>query len=99
MYARATTIQLRPGMTDRMSAIFQDDVVPAAQQQPGFRGGLLLTDRDSGKVIAISLWETEADLAAGEASGYYQAQMAKLAGVGFFAGPPVRETYQVAVQV
>jgi hypothetical protein len=86
-------------MADRMSAIFQETVVPAAQEQPGFRGGLLLTDGDTGKAIAISLWETENDLAASETNGYYQAQMAKLAGVGFFAGPPDRQTYQVSVQV
>jgi heme-degrading monooxygenase HmoA len=96
MHARVTTIQLQPGMADRMSAIFEDSVVPAAKEQ---RGGLLLTDRNTGKAVAISLWDTEADLAASETSGYYQAQMAKLAGVGFFAGPPVRETYQVSVQV
>jgi heme-degrading monooxygenase HmoA len=99
MHARMTTIQLQPGMADRMSAIFEDSVLPVAKEQRGFKGGLLLTDRNTGKAVAISLWETEADVAASESSGYYQAQMAKLAGVGFFAGPPVRETYQVSVQV
>jgi heme-degrading monooxygenase HmoA len=99
MHARVTTIQLQPGMTEKLTAIFQGAVVPAAKEQQGFKGGQLLTDRNTGKAVAVSLWETEADLAASEASGYYQAQMAKLAGVGFFAGPPVRETYQVSVQV
>jgi hypothetical protein len=44
------------------------------------------------------LWETEADMAASEASGgYYQVQIAR--GAHFFAAPPVRETYQVNIQV
>ena len=99
MHARVTTIHLQPGMLDRTSALFRDDVVPAAKEQQGFKGGLLLTDRSTGRAIAISLWDTEEALVASESSGYYQAQIDKLAGVGFLAGPPDRESYEVSVQV
>jgi heme-degrading monooxygenase HmoA len=99
MHARVVTIQFQPGMTDRAIAIFHESVVPAAREQEGFTGGLLLTDRITGKAVAISLWETEADLTAGETGGYYPAQIIRFAGVGIFAGPPVRETYEVSVQV
>jgi heme-degrading monooxygenase HmoA len=99
MQARVTTIQLQPGMIDKTIAVFGDFVIPAAKQQPGFKGGMLLTDRDAGRVIAISLWDTEEELMASENSGYYQAQMDKLAGVGFVAGPPAKESYNVSLQV
>lgn len=98
MHARVVTVQLQPGTTDRAIAIFEESVVPAATEQQGFNGTLLLTDRATGKAVSITMWETEADLTASEASGYYQAQIVKFAGVGIFAGPPVRETYEVSVQ-
>jgi heme-degrading monooxygenase HmoA len=99
MLARLTTIQLQPGMTDRLETIFNESVLPAAKQQRGFGGGLLLAEPGSGKAVLVSLWESEADLHAGENSGYYVEQISKLAGVGLFAGPPTRETYEVKVRV
>jgi heme-degrading monooxygenase HmoA len=77
--------------------IYRDSVVPAAKQQKGFKGALLLTDPNTGKGISIALWETEADMQAGEASGYFQEQIAKFAAV--FAAPPVTEHYEVSLQV
>ncbi len=99
MHARVTTIQLQPGMTDRLEAIFNESVLPAARTQHGFKGGLLLAEPGTGKAVLVSLWESEADLRAGESSGYYVEQISKLAGVGLFAGPPARETFEVMVQV
>jgi heme-degrading monooxygenase HmoA len=81
---------------DEAIAIYRDSVVPAAQQQKGSNGALLLTDPNTGKGLSISFWETEADMQAGEASGYYQEQLAKFKGI--FTAPPVREQYEVSVQ-
>jgi heme-degrading monooxygenase HmoA len=75
---------------------YRDSIVPAAKQQQGFTSALLLTDSRSGKGISVTLWETEADQVASEASGYFQEQIAKLGGV--IAGPPVREAYEVSVR-
>ena len=97
MHARAVTVQIQPGKIDEAIAIYRDSVMPAAKQQKGFKGAWLLTDRNTGKGLSVTLWETEADLTAGEASGYYQEQIAKFGGV--FAMPPVREHYEVSVQV
>ena len=47
------------------------------------------------KGIAITLWETEADLQTSE-SGYYQEQLVKASHL--LAGSSVRERYEVAVQ-
>lgn len=96
MHARVTTVQIRPGMLDEAIAVYQDSVAPAAQQQPGCRGIYLLTDRDSGKGISITFWDSEADMTAGESSGYYQEQLGKFKDI--FAGPPQREAFRVSVQ-
>ena len=44
MFARHVTVQLQPGKADEATAIFQDSVVPALQQQEGFKGAFLLID-------------------------------------------------------
>ena len=97
MNARVVTFQLHPGKTEEAVRIYRDSIIPAAKQQSGFKGARLLTDSHTGKGISISLWETEADLKAGETSGYYQAQIAKVAHV--LATPVLREAYEVVLQV
>ena len=82
---------------DEAISLYRDSVVPAAKQQKGFKGLYLLTltDRSAGKGISITLWETEADMIAGENSGYYQQQLAKFKDV--FGAPPAREASEVSV--
>ena len=49
----------------------------------------------SGKALAISVWETEADMLAGESgSGYYQEQIAKFGSL--IAGPPALDHYELS---
>lgn len=96
MYARMTTMQPRPGMADEAAKIFRESVIPAAQKQKGFRGALLLEDPASGKGTSITLWETEADLKAGEESGYFKEQIAKFGPL--MAGPPAREVLVVTAE-
>jgi len=98
MYARVTLAQLQPGKVGELLQFLRDNVVPAAQAQQGFKGLLLLTDDNTNKGIALALWETEADMVASEASdGNYTVQLAR--GARFFAAPPVREAYQVSINV
>jgi quinol monooxygenase YgiN len=96
MYARVTTLQLQPGKLDEFLRFFQDSIAPAAAAQPGFSGITLMTDARLGKVVAFGLWDTEADLLASERA-YYQAKLGEVSGL--LAGPPLREAYEVSVQV
>ena len=95
MNARVTIVQIVPGKLDEAVGLYRDSVVPAAKQQKGCKGLYLLTDCNTGRGISITLWETEADMTAGENSGYYQQQLAKFKDV--FSAPPVREAYEVSV--
>lgn len=96
MYARVVYTQVQPGQTDEAIRIYRESVTPVARQQKGYRGGILLTDRGTGKGISISFWESDALMTAGEMSGYLQQQIAKFTGV--IAGPPTRETFEVSFQ-
>jgi heme-degrading monooxygenase HmoA len=96
MYARVTFAQIQPEKTDELTQFIRDNVLPAARQSHGFRGLQIMIDRAAGKGIAIAMWETEADMAASEASGgYYREQLAR--GAHFFTAPPVWEAYEVTI--
>src|SRR6266849_2426693 len=93
MYARVTRVQFHPGMGDEVTQYVRDSVVPAAKQAKGFGGIQVFTDSATNTGIAITFWNTEADMAAGESSSGYYAQA--LAGAAkFFSAQPVRETYE-----
>ncbi len=96
MKARVVTVNALPGKLNEMTAIYKDSVLPAGKQQKGFKGALLLTDADGNKGISITLWDTEADMNAGESSGYYQEQISKMKPL--MSGPPVLEHCDVSVQ-
>ena len=97
MFARLTIVQVKTDKMDETIKLFEDSVVPAAKLQKGFQGAYLLTDRNTGKAISCTLWDSEEDAVATEQSGYYQEQIDKLK--EFLTAPPIREGYEVAVQV
>jgi len=96
MYARFTIVQVKPDKIDETIKIYKESVVPGAKAQKGYQGIYLFTDRSTGKGYSISLWDSEADAVANEQSGYYKEQVNKF--IEYFAGPPVQEGYEVAVQ-
>ena len=59
MYARSTTIEAQPSSIDDGIAYVRDEVMPALQAMDGYVGLSLLVDRESGRCIATSAWETE----------------------------------------
>lgn len=59
VYARSTTIQAQPSSIDDGIAYVRDEVMPALKAMDGYVGLSLLVDRESGRCIATSAWETE----------------------------------------
>ena len=51
---------------DRVTRLAREQL-PVVRDLPGFRGFYLLTDRDSGRLVTISLWDTKEQMRAGEA--------------------------------
>ena len=59
MYARTTTLRGNPQAVDDLVATVRDEVMPRLMQLEGCVGLSLLVDRDAGRAIATSAWETE----------------------------------------
>ncbi len=96
MYARTMRAQLQPGRVDELLRVWRDDVLPAARQQPGFRGATLLVDHTERTGISITRWDSLEELEAGEANGFLQAQVAKLA--PYLTSAPERHVYEIALE-
>lgn len=96
MHVRVVSAPLKPDAIPEGVAVFENSVAPAMKEQPGFVGAMLLVNETENKFISFSQWETEADMQASEASGYLQAQMAKIATM--LAAPPANEHFELAAQ-
>lgn len=66
MFARVSTYQGDPAQIDAGLARVREDIIPRVQQLDGFKGLQYLVDRESGKSLSITLWETEDALHASE---------------------------------
>jgi heme-degrading monooxygenase HmoA len=59
MYARSTTVQGRPQNIDDGIAYVRDQVMPMVEQMDGCVGLSMLADRESGRCIVTTAWETQ----------------------------------------
>jgi len=96
MFARVVTGKIKIESNDEAIAIYKDSLIPAAREQKGFKSAQLFTNPKTGEYIAITVWETEEDMVAGDISGYLQEQLGKFA--AHFAEPPIIEQYEYSVQ-
>jgi heme-degrading monooxygenase HmoA len=66
MFARVVTTDVFPNGMESVIRVV-DEQLPDARQQPGFTGFYLLADREAGKLMTISLWDSREDILAVEA--------------------------------
>jgi heme-degrading monooxygenase HmoA len=59
VYARSTSIQAQPSSIDAGIAHVRDEIMPAVQAMDGCVGISLLADRESGRCIVTTSWDSE----------------------------------------
>src|SRR5215208_7061598 len=64
MYVRLTTILGSPAKMDDAKGHTQEQTLPQLQKMDGFKGFVALGDRNSGKLVGVSFWESEEALRA-----------------------------------
>lgn len=96
MHARMFTYQVNPEkMEERIR--YGREILPHTRARAGFRGLLLLVDRQTNRNIAVQLWDSEADLRASAADDAYAALLPHHPARGFADGPVRVEEFEVAV--
>jgi len=96
VFARVNRFQGPPERIDDAIRDVEDRVLPQVKQMEGVRGFLLLVDRESGKSLGISLWESEEAAARSEeAASRLRTESATRAGGELVSV----ERYEVAVDV
>ncbi len=66
MFARVSTFEGPPEQMDEALRHVREQVLPQIQQQDGFKGLIALGDRQNGKILGITLWESEQAMQASE---------------------------------
>jgi heme-degrading monooxygenase HmoA len=66
MLARVTALEGDPEQVDDLTRFAGERVLPELKELDGFNGALGLADRQSGKVLAVTFWESEQAMQASE---------------------------------
>src|ERR671911_1237829 len=69
MHARMTTMEGSSERLDEGLREIKEDVLPQLQQQDGFKGFVVFDNRQNGKLVGFSLWESEQAMQASEEVG------------------------------
>ena len=62
MYVRAATVSIRPGKMQEVIDLYNDSLIPADKALKGWQGSYLMTDAGNGKILSITVWESEAEM-------------------------------------
>ena len=98
MFARLVLAQVGSDRIGEMITIWKEKDVPLFRMESvkGYRGAHLLTDRKTGKIISITLWDSEEDAIADQQSKLHQKQGDMYRDL--LIGEPVRQRYEVSAQ-
>jgi heme-degrading monooxygenase HmoA len=66
VYARVSTLEGSPEQIDEGLRYLREEILPTGKDDPGFKGLIALADRNSGKTLSITLWESEQEMRATE---------------------------------
>lgn len=98
MYARTTLLEidtLRVSVDDAL-ARFNEAVLPALREQPGFSGVYVLTTPE-GRAMLISFWDSAEQAEAGSDARWYSGTLEQF--MTLFRAPPGSERYEVRVAI
>jgi heme-degrading monooxygenase HmoA len=96
MFARVTSGELSPDDVEKFVAMVRDQVIPRAEKLGGFKGGYWLADRESGRVMGITMFESEEALRASQSQAdRIREEASRQAGLSV----PSFATYEVVASV
>ena len=97
MHVSLTTFQISPEKIDEFMEEVRLNGRPVLSQLKGLQRALTLADRAAGKIVAVGIWDTEADAMASRNNPNITEEVGRLSKLA--AGPPVRELFEASIEV
>ena len=95
MHARTTRLQLDPARIDDAVRRLEEEDIPRWKELDGFKGFTLFADRESGRVLGTSYWESAQAMNASEDA--VRPSRERAAQTGGASESPIVERYEVLV--
>ena len=96
MFARLVSAQVDTDKFNEGISIWKERDMPLMESVKGYRGAYLLTNRKTGKVTSMTIWDSEEDAIADEKSPLHQEQVDMYKDL--LIGEPIVQYYEVSVQ-
>ena len=97
MFARHVTTEVYRDKIEEALKIYEESVIPVGKAQEGYRGIYLLANKETGKIVSISFWDSKEHAIANENSGYFLEQVEKFNGI--LISPPIKEEFDVSIML
>ncbi len=97
MFVRTISLEVRPSVLDDVLGILREKVLPVTQARAGFRSGMVMVDRATGKVVVLTRWESQETSRADDTGRVIQQQIAELS--RYVTSVMLTERYEVAYEL
>jgi heme-degrading monooxygenase HmoA len=95
MHARISTLEMEPSRIDDAVSALKERDLAELEQADGFKGFTLMVDRQSGKCVGVSFWESEDALKQSEEVA--QSTRQRAAETGGASNEPAVERFEVVI--
>jgi heme-degrading monooxygenase HmoA len=79
MFARRISATVRSGGLEELVSFVEEVRTTEVEQEPGFIGGVLMSNTQSNEVAALTFWDTEAEMMATKDTDEFTLQIATVA--------------------
>jgi hypothetical protein len=93
MRVRISTMQVLEGKFDRVLHFSRNALLPATEMQPGFRGGMLMNNRDESTIVTATWWNSQERMEETARCAHLPEEITELA--RYLAGSPTVEHYRL----
>ena len=97
MYAGMVHFSVKSSALDEATQAWREEVLPAADGQPGYKGAMLLVEPAKSTMVGIGLWESKSDADAWASTGPWRPGSELRDKVdSLLSEEPTREEFEVA---
>lgn len=96
LYARTISLDARPSVVAQVVGILEERVLPSLEGKADMVRSFVLVDREKGRVISVTLWNSEEAMRADESGKLLQRHLSMLP--NFVTPMMISDRYEVATQ-